>query len=381
MDGPRSSDVRREAGVTPVALLSLKLSHFRSYTRAEIETDGQSVALHGPNGSGKTNVLEAISMLSPGRGLRRAGIEDLARRPESLGWKVTGLLHAQDRDIDVETFAEPGTSRTTRINGKPVPQLALGRTVRIIWLVPVMDRLWSEGADGRRRFLDRIAMSFEPSHGEAVLTYEKSMRERNRLLKDQVRDAAWYSALEAQMARAGSTMQANRLQSLFFLVSAQDEAETAFPTADLALAYPEDSELPEGEANLLEAIAASRPRDLAAGRSLTGPHRVDLTATYRAKGVAAKDCSTGEQKALLISLILANARALTRDFGSPPILLLDEVAAHLDAGRREALYAEIQALGCQAWMTGTGSELFDGLTGALCLSVREEAGISQLQEA
>lgn len=367
--------------MTSSTLRTLTLSHFRSYTRAEIETEGRPVALHGPNGSGKTNVLEAVSMLSPGRGLRRAVLDDLARRPESLGWKVAGVLRTPERDFDVETLAEPGAARTTRIDGKPAPQLALGRIIRIVWLVPVMDRLWSDGAEGRRRFLDRIAMSFEPSHGEAVLTYEKAMRERNRLLKEQVRDAAWYSALEAQMGRAGAAMQANRTQALFFLVSAQDEAETAFPTADLALTLPDDAELPEDDIGLAAAIAESRPRDLAAGRSLTGPHRADLTAIYRAKGVAAKDCSTGEQKALLISLILANARALTRDFGAPPILLLDEVAAHLDAGRREALYAEIQALGCQAWMTGTGPELFEGLIGALSLSVREDAGISHVQEA
>ncbi|MEM7212487.1 MAG: DNA replication/repair protein RecF [Pseudomonadota bacterium] len=364
--------------MTRTALHALTLSHFRSYTRAEIDTGGRSVALNGPNGSGKTNVLEAVSMLSPGRGLRRAGGEDIARRPETLGWKVTGFLRAVDRDHELETSSEAGASRTVRIDEKPAPQVALGRIVRIVWLVPVMDRLWTEGAEGRRRFLDRIAMSFEPSHAEAVLTYEKAMRERNRLLKDQARDPAWYRALEAQMARAGAAIQANRQEALLLLVSSQEEVETAFPTADLALSFPE-GDLPDGEDALLEAIEASRPRDLAAGRSLIGPHRADLNAVYRAKGVAAKDCSTGEQKALLISLVLANARALSKDFASPPILLLDEVAAHLDAGRREALYAEIHALGCQAWMTGTGRELFEGLTGALGVSVREEGGISQLE--
>lgn len=337
------------------------------------------MALHGPNGSGKTNVLEAISMLSPGRGLRRAAAEDISRRPEALGWKVSGFLRAQDRDHDLETTAEAGATRTVRIDEKPAPQVALGRIVRIVWLVPVMDRLWTEGAEGRRRFLDRIAMSFEPSHADVVLTYEKAMRERNRLLKEQARDPAWYRALETQMANAGAAIQANRMEALLLLVSSQDEVETAFPTADLAVTYPE-GELPEGAEALLDAIEASRPRDLMAGRTLVGPHRADLSAVYRAKGVAAKDCSTGEQKALLISLVLANARALSRDFASPPILLLDEVAAHLDAGRREALYSEIQALGCQAWMTGTGPELFEGLECALGLSVSEEGGISKLEE-
>ncbi|MEL7469684.1 MAG: DNA replication/repair protein RecF [Pseudomonadota bacterium] len=365
--------------MTPVTLSAVTLSHFRSYTRAEIETDGKSVALFGPNGAGKTNVLEAISMLSPGRGLRRAAAEDLSRQPEAIGWKITALLAAQDRTHELETFSEGAASRTTRIDGKPAPQLSLGRLSRILWLVPAMDRLWSEGADGRRRFLDRIAMSFEPSHAEAVLTYEKAMRERNRLLKEQTRDPAWYRGLEAQMARAGSRIQNNRDQALLLLHSAQDEADTTFPTADLALTNADETALPEGEDALFQAIADSRPRDLAAGRSLIGPHRADLAATYRAKGVAAKHCSTGEQKALLISLVLANARALARDFQTPPILLLDEVAAHLDAGRRQALYTEIRALGCQAWMTGTGPELFDGLQDALRLSVQERTGTSVLE--
>ena len=363
------------------ALLSLTLSHFRSHVHAEIDTGGHSVALHGPNGAGKTNILEAISMLSPGRGLRRAGAEDISRRPEALGWKVTAFLRAQDRDHELETFSENGATRTTRIDEKAAPQVALGRIVRILWLVPVMDRLWTEGADGRRRFLDRIAMSFEPTHAESVLAYEKAMRQRNRLLKDQAHDPAWYAALETQMARAGAAIQANRHQAILLLVSAQDEVETAFPTADLALLYPDGADLPDAEADLLQAIAESRPRDLLAGRSLLGPHRADLTATYRAKGVAAKDCSTGEQKALLVSLVLANARALASDFASPPILLLDEVAAHLDAGRRAALYAEIEALGCQAWMTGTGPELFAELSNALSLSVQDGNGSSQLEEA
>lgn len=362
-----------------VRLLSLGLSHFRSYRSVQLETDGHSVALFGPNGAGKTNVLEAVSMLSPGRGLRRAAIEDMARRPESVGWRIGAVLESLGHVHDIDTRAEGGASRTTRIDDKAAPQVALGRLLRVLWLVPAMDRLWTEGADGRRRFLDRIAMSFEPAHANAVLSYEKAMRERNRLLKDQVRDPAWYRALEAQMAAAGSRIHANRQEALFLLVSAQDEADTAFPAADLSLSAPEGSDTPEEAEALLTAIAESRPRDLAAGRALVGPHRVDLGAVYRAKGTNARDCSTGEQKALLISLILANARALAADFAAPPILLLDEVAAHLDAGRRAALYEEIGALGCQVWMTGTGPELFEGLKGALGMSVTEDDGISRVE--
>ncbi len=183
------------------------------------------------------------------------------------------------------------------------------------------------------------------------------MRDRNRLLKDQVRDGAWYDALEAQMAAAGMAIHAGRVAALTHVRAAQEQAETAFPVAELELVQPE-GEMPADEEGLRAALSAGRARDMAAGRTLTGPHRSDLVGVYAAKGVAARDCSTGEQKALLVSLVLANARALAARAGAPPILLLDEVAAHLDAGRRAALYEEICALGAQAWMTGTGPELF-----------------------
>jgi DNA replication and repair protein RecF len=244
-----------------------------------------------------------------------------------------------------------------------------------------MDRLWIEGAEGRRRFLDRMVMSFEPRHAEAVLLYEKAMRQRNRLLKDMVRDAPWYAALEAQMASAGAQIMQNRLTVLERLKSAQDGAETAFPAAALTLRSSDQYPLPETEADLLAGFSDNRPKDLAAGRTLTGPHRADLGAVYTAKGVSADQCSTGEQKALLISLILANGRALAQDFGAAPIFLLDEVAAHLDAGRRAALYDEICSLGAQAFMTGTGPELFAELgERSACFEVGDEAGLSTLKE-
>src|SRR6056297_3051246 len=335
----------------------LTLSHFRSHKGAKLDVDPRPVAIYGPNGAGKTNILEAVSLFSPGRGLRRAAAQEMARRPESLGWKVTGILHSLHQIHEVEITAEPGTPRQVRIDGKSATQLALGRIARVLWLIPSMDRLWIEGAEGRRRFLDRMTMSFLPGHAEAVLAYEKSMRERNRLLKDQVRDAHWYLALERQMAQSGAQIHANRQQALALIGGAQMQVETAFPTAELELTQTE-GEMPESADDLREALAESRFRDLIAGRTLIGPHRADLYGVYAAKGVPAADCSTGEQKALLVSLILANARALARDFGAPPILLLDEVAAHLDATRRAALYDEICALGAQAWMTGTGPELF-----------------------
>ena len=346
--------------MTGLAVTQLTLSHLRSHRRTTLDVDPRPIAIFGPNGAGKTNILEAVSLLSPGRGLRRAGAEELIRRPEAIGWKVSALVENAGQVHEVETFAEPGQPRQVRIDGKASPQVALGKVARIVWLIPAMDRLWIEGADGRRRFLDRMTMSFEPSHGEAVLTYEKAMRERNRLLKDMVRDAHWYTALERQMAEAGARVMANRRMALSRLEAAQEGAETAFPAARLALRHP-DADLPEEADELASLLDENRQRDLRAGRTLAGPHRMDLDAVYLDKGVAAAQCSTGEQKALLISLVLTNARALAEDTGAAPLILLDEVAAHLDASRRAALYDEICALKAQAWMTGTGAELFQEL--------------------
>ncbi|QUS35951.1 DNA replication/repair protein RecF [Falsirhodobacter algicola] len=326
----------------PFAIAALRLSHFRSHRATRLALDGRPVALFGPNGAGKTNVLEAVSLLSPGRGLRRAGAEDLARRPEAIGWKIT----AEAAGHEIETWAEPGGARQVRIDGKAAPQVALGRVMRQVWLVPSMDRLWIEPAEGRRRFLDRMVMSFVPDHADAVLTYEKAMRERNRLLRDDVSDPAWYHALEAQMADAADAITANRHAALARVIAAQDGP---FPRAELSIT--DDGGWPEAWID--------RRRDRAAGRTLHGPHRADLQGVYAAKAMPAAQCSTGEQKALLISLILANARALSGE--APVVVLLDEVAAHLDADRRAALYAQLRDMRVQVLMTGTGAELFDSL--------------------
>ncbi|KUJ84073.1 recombinase RecF [Ruegeria marisrubri] len=361
-----------------LALTELTVSHFRSHKLARLSLDSRPVAIHGPNGAGKTNILEAVSLFSPGRGLRRASAAEMTRRPEALGWKLSGVLDARGKRHEIETWSEGGAARQIRIDGKLASQVDLGKLARIVWLIPSMDRLWIEGAEGRRRFLDRMALSFDPGHAEATLTYEKAMRERNRLLKDQVHDPHWYAALEDQMAEAGYRVHRARLNTLVHLRAAQEQAETAFPAADLDLVQA-DGPMPETPGELRDALAENRFRDMAAGRTLIGPHRSDLTGVYAAKGVPARDCSTGEQKALLISLILANARALSRLSGAPPILLLDEVAAHLDAGRRRALYDEICALGAQAWMTGTGPELFSDLGDrAQVFEVRETDGISEV---
>ncbi len=356
-----------------LSLSALTLSHFRSHKVARLALDARPVAICGPNGAGKTNILEAVSLFSPGRGLRRSSAEDMTRRPEALGWKLTGVLHSLAQVHEVETWSEGGAARQVRIDGKAAAQTALGRIARVLWLIPAMDRLWIEGAEGRRRFLDRMTLSFVPDHAQQSLEYEKAMRERNRLLKDMVRDAHWYAALETRMAETGTAIHANRLQALKDLEEAQSGAQTAFPAANLTL-QPGELGMPDTVDGLRDALAAGRKRDLSAGRTLIGPHRADLYGVY-----TAKDCSTGEQKALLVSLILANARALARDFGAPPLLLLDEVAAHLDADRRAALYDEICALGAQAWMTGTETSLFEGLgQRAQYLNVTETDGASMV---
>lgn len=336
---------------------TLALSHFRSHRATRLALDGRPVALIGSNGAGKTNVLEAMSLLSPGRGLRRAAAEDLARRPEGLGWKITSAIDGLSGRHEVETWAEPGEARQLRIDGKTATQASLGRVLRILWLVPAMDRLWIEAAEGRRRFLDRLTLSFAPDHAEHSLAYDKAMRDRNRLIRDQVTDAHWYAALEAQMATAGRQITLNRRAAIRRVASAYD-ASSAFPAAGLTLTGPDGTDEPE---DLAAALAEGRRRDIAAGRTLVGPHRADLLARYLAKDVAADQCSTGEQKALLISLILANARALAEDLGRAPVILLDEIAAHLDEGRRAALYDEICALGAQAVMTGTDAALFEAM--------------------
>jgi DNA replication and repair protein RecF len=340
-----------------LAIETLQLTHFRSHRATRLAFDGGPVALVGPNGAGKTNVLEAVSLLSPGRGLRRAAAEDLARRPEALGWKISAQVRGLSAAHEVESWAEPGDARQVRIDGKAATQAALGRVLRVLWLVPAMDRLWIEAAEGRRRFLDRMTLSFFPDHAEQSLIYEKAMRDRNRLIKDQVADPHWYTALEAQMAEAGDAITRSRRSAIARIAAAADPG-SAFPSADLTLIGPDGADEP---ADLALALSESRRRDMAAGRTLVGPHRADLVARYAAKDVPADQSSTGEQKALLISLILANARSLAQDLGRAPILLLDEVAAHLDEARRAALYDEICALGAQAIMTGTEPSLFDAL--------------------
>lgn len=333
-----------------MTLSTLSLAQFRSWPRLDLQLDRHPLAIYGPNGSGKTNILEAVSMLAPGRGLRAAPAPDQARQGRDAGWRI----RAQIGDLPVETVAPPGQSRSVNIDDKPAPQTALGRLIRVIWLVPAMDRLWSDPPEARRRFMDRVTLSLFPDHAELALSYDKAMRERNRLLKDQVSDPGWYRALETQMAEAGAALTRNRQAALAAIMAAQTSGD--FPAARLSLLAGEGQADDPDADSIVARLAGMRARDLAAGRSLTGPHRADLGASWGPQDMPAALSSTGEQKALLLSLILANARALS---DQRVVLLLDEVAAHLDADRRAALYDQICALPAQTLLTGTGPELFE----------------------
>ncbi|MBC8411557.1 MAG: DNA replication/repair protein RecF [Rhodobacteraceae bacterium] len=340
------------------ALTELTLSHFRSHRDTRIILDGRPVAIFGLNGAGKTNILEAISLLSPGRGMRGSKVGDMVRYPEGIGWKISTVLKTSNLTHKVEIRTGPNLNRLTSIDGKVTSQLALGELVKIIWLTPNMDRLWVDGPEVRRRFVDRITHSFIPRHAQEILSYEKAMRERNRLLKEASRNLDWYRAIESQMAVAGTKIIENRNTALEKLSISMKISQTSFPVADLSL-INEEKDLNFFSADQFrEVLEIKRSKDLYLGRTSVGPHKTDLKVQYKEKGIDAKYCSTGEQKALLISLILANARGLLREEGAPPIMLLDEVSAHLDYKRRQDLYEEISSLGAQAWMTGTDVDLF-----------------------
>jgi DNA replication and repair protein RecF len=370
------------AAAPALALRRIVLSDFRSYRRAELAVPAQPVVLFGPNGAGKTNLLEAISFLAPGRGLRRARIAEIERRvaagePAGAGWAIFATLDTPAGERSIGTGRDPDRSpedeasdrRVVRIDGAPAKgQSALAELVHLLWLTPEMDRLFDGGASDRRRFLDRIVLGFVPDHARNLAGYEQAMRERNRLLKDGHVDETWLGALEQGMAESGVAVAAARRQVVGRLAMAADSALGPFPIPDLALAGETEAELAAGPALAAEdalrrRLAESRRADTEAGRALAGPHRSDLVVHHRAKSMPAALCSTGEQKALLVALVLAAARLLKLQRSAAPILLLDEIAAHLDAERRAALFDEIEALGAQAWMTGTDAQLFAALGG------------------
>jgi DNA replication and repair protein RecF len=359
------------------AIDSLTLTDFRSYEQAELAPGGRSVFLFGPNGAGKTNLLEAISLFSPGRGMRGAALADFGRRlpgeAEGRAWTISAAVEGDEGAVRIGSGVEaPGAARRiVRIGGETVPPGRMAEHLRPLWLTPAQDRLFLEGAGERRRFFDRLVFAAEPIHAAYAGAYERSLRERMRLLTEEGPDPAWLTALEARMAEAGARMAEARAATLKALQAEIDQrGERPFPQAHLALTGEFEqlaltgAPLSDIEARLAAALAAGRARDGAAGRALSGPHRGDLSVVHVARGRPAAECSTGEQKALILNLVLAQAARLSRAKAPPnPILLLDEVAAHLDQSRRAALAEEIEALGLQAFLTGTDEALFEPLKG------------------
>ncbi|MGN6147468.1 MAG: DNA replication/repair protein RecF [Rhizomicrobium sp.] len=356
-----------------LAVTRLILTNFRSYASGGLVVSGRPVVLAGPNGAGKTNILDAISLLSPGRGLRGATLGEHTRRgpsvPSDALWAVAATVTRNSEPYEIGTGLTLGPNggerRKVHLNGAPSTNAAdLAEVVQMAWLTPAMDRLFIESASGRRKFLDRLVFGFVPEHARNAARYETAMRERARLLKYGPRDPAWLDGLEAEMTEAGIAIALARAEGIDRLnkaLAARGEAG-AFPSAHLTLVGEADALVAENTdiaSEFRTRLNRARIRDAEAGRTTFGPHRSDLAVRHVQKRTDAAECSTGEQKALLIAIVLAHAweSSHIRD-GRAPILLLDEVAAHLDSKRRSALFEEILALGAQAWMTGTDMEMF-----------------------
>jgi DNA replication and repair protein RecF len=339
-----------------MALSRLVLTDFRNHGALVLAPQARFVALHGANGAGKTNILEAVSLLVPGRGLRRAALSEMARSDGPGGFSVTATIG--DSVIGTGSDAASPERRKVRINGASAAVNSLAEWLSVIWLTPAMDRLFLEGAAARRRFLDRLVLALEPAHAQASTRYERAMQQRNRLLADGNADPLWFDALEAQMAESGAAIFEARQRVVAALCKELAPAGSGpFAIPDITLS----GEATVDPAVLCESYRTGRRRDMSAGRTLIGPHREDLIVHNQANGSPAARSSTGEQKAMLLSLILAHANLVAAQRDAPPILLLDEVAAHLDPARRQALFARLAATGAQVWMTGTEAALFEGI--------------------
>ena len=364
-------------------IVRLALTGFRNHRATALRFDAPQVAFVGPNGAGKTNILEALSLLSPGRGLRRAKYADMigAGAP---GFAVSADLEPPDAapgddPVTIGTGladAETGT-REVRIDAVPVKGAeALLERLSVLWLTPAMDGLFTGGASDRRRFFDRMVPALHPQHGRMVNRFDAAMRARNRMLTEGVQDAVWFEGVEAQMAEAAQAIDSARVRTLSLLrdaIAAAREEVSAFPDAVLGL------EGFAGADTYAAALAAGRMRDRAAGRTLEGPHRVDMVVRHGPKDMPAPLASTGEQKALLIGLVLAQARLIRRETGQAAVLLLDEVAAHLDARRRAALFGLCAELGGQTFMTGTDAALFEALPGGAQRFAVEDGQVAPLE--
>lgn len=366
MNTPRKTD----AGATFIRKLSL--TDFRNYHALTLRLNPGMVVFTGENGAGKTNLLEAISLLSPGRGLRRAPYGEVARAGSDNGFAVHAALDGPGGGFEIGTGtagldASSDSGRRVRINSSPASADSMLEWLRVLWLTPSMDTLFTGPAGDRRRFLDRLVFAIDQGHGRRAQDYEKAMRGRNRLLSDGSRDWAFFDAIEMQMVESGTAIAAARAEMVRLLAAMIDKLpDGPFPKADLALAGSLEAMVGhapavEIEESFLRSLASGRERDRAAGRTLDGPHRSDLVVRHRPKDMPAELCSTGEQKALLVGIVLSHARLSSEMSGGVPVLLLDEIAAHLDPGRRAALFSILEELGCQTFMTGTEASLFSSL--------------------
>jgi DNA replication and repair protein RecF len=343
-----------------MALTRLTLTNFRNYDSASITPGLGFVVLTGENGAGKTNCLEAISLLAPGRGLRRASLVDMSRSNGPRGFTVSVQLG--EVSIGTGTLAEAPDRRSVRINGANASANTLLEWLSIIWLTPAMDRLFADSGGERRRFLDRLVLALDPQHAKHSVRYEAAMRQRNRLLAEDRRvDPEWLSALEAQMVEHGVAIAGARAA----MIAALSTRIAQTPDGPFARASLTIDGWAEPDKFAIE-LASGRARDASAGRTLVGPHRSDLGVIHVAKGQPAARCSTGEQKALLLGIVLSHADLVADRVGRRPILLLDEVAAHLDPIRRRALFERLEVGGSQVWMTGTEPGLFDALGDRAC---------------
>jgi len=402
MSAPPSADGGRVAvpsmKATPRLWVErLTLTGFRNYGSAAIASGPEPNVLVGANGAGKTNLLEAVSLLAPGQGLRRAAFPDLARAGGDGSWSVAARVHTHAGALDIGTGLGPGAAagragRIVRIEGETVGSGALADYVEAVWVTPAMDGLFTGAGSDRRRFLDRLILCFDPAHGKLAGRFERAMQSRNRLLADGVSDKAQLEGFELQMAEAGVAMAAARMEALQAMRVVIEERRardplSPFPWSTLALEGRLETALAEHPAveiedGYLRTLRSMRERDRAAGRTLEGPHRSDLAVGHGPKGMPARVCSTGEQKSLLLGLVLAHAELVRqRRDGAAPLLLLDEVTAHLDEDRRAALFSEVLALGAQAWMTGTDLRAFDALRGRARFHRVDEARVAPLPQS
>jgi DNA replication and repair protein RecF len=371
MPGTKPGMTKNRFAMIPSRIHRLRLTHFRNYRAAGVETQADMVALVGPNGAGKTNCLEAISFLSPGRGLRRATLEDVADNQGDGSWAVSaeveGALGLATLGTGIDApRPDTATTRRCRIDREPAPSAtAFGDHIRMVWLTPAMDGLFLGPASERRRFFDRLVLAIDSEHSSRVSALERSLRSRNRLLEARNYDDHWCDAIERETAELAVAVAATRgetAKKLADMLRARGQA-SAFPSAEIALdGWMENAVLSEPaiavEDRYRQVLRDNRPRDAIAGRTLDGPHLTDLQVVYAPKRMPARDASTGEQKALLIGLVLAHAALVAEMTDIVPLLLLDEVVAHLDPNRRSALFGELAKLGAQVWLTGADPAAF-----------------------